>query len=158
MYICKDCGAKVALSKVCSHYKNKHFCDCRCNRELLEKHPELFVTKGSGSTKKTETRILTARQKNGYEQRLRRIISIIEQKCDKQTYRGGKLFICYSCQEAKSSGKLLIDENGTRFHLCNEYYKYASSRLKDEKQGGTIVEILTPFGGQPWYHRWKGHP
>lgn len=101
MYICKDCGAKVALSKVCSHYKNKHFCDCRCNRELLEKHPELFVTKGSSSTKKTETRILTARQKNGYEQRLRRIISIIEQKCDKQTYRVGKLFICYACQETK---------------------------------------------------------
>ena len=81
--------------------KNKHFCDCRCNRELLEKHPELFVTKGSSSTKKTETRILTARQKNGYEQRLRRIISIIEQKCDKQTYRVGKLFICYACQETK---------------------------------------------------------
>ena len=149
MYICKDCGAKVALPKVCSHYENKHFGDWRCNRELLEKHPELFVTKGSSSTKKTETRILTARQKNGYEQRLRRIISIIEQKCDKQTYRGGKLFICYACQETKSSGKLLIDENGTRFHLCNECYKDASNRLKDEKQGGTIVEILTHFGGQP---------
>ena len=82
----------------------------------------------------------------------------MEQKCDKQTYRGGKLFICYACQETKSSGKLLIDENGTRFHLCNECYKDASNRLKDEKQGGTIVEILTPFGGQPGYHRGKGHP
>lgn len=155
--ICFECH-KVISGSVVDHYRNNHFGTYMANGEdLLRRAIDKFAPEG-GTVEAKEIRIRKAKksvQKNvsealSLQQRdphlrnnAKMVRSLIDSKCDTQTYRAGKVFICDVCGRPRTSGKRILSIM-LRYTVCYDCFN-SIKKSCPQKRGNKHFYINTPM-------------
>ena len=154
---CIECN-KIIGGSVLDHYRNCHYGTYLANGEdKFLRFPNAFApesksAEGQAITKRVAQRkidkkvseVSSAQQRDPqYRARVKMVKSLIDSKCDVQTYRAGKDFVCDVCQKTRSTGKRLLTLI-LRYTVCYDCYN-TIKKANPQKRGNKHFYINTPM-------------
>lgn len=154
---CIECG-KIISSSVLDHYKDNHIGTyLRNGEDKFIRFPDAFAPEGKSAAgqaikkqvakrkvEKTVNDVSLAQQRDPeYRARVKMIRTLLSSKCDVQTYRAGKTFVCDVCQRTRTSGKRLLTLL-LRYTVCYDCYN-TIKKANPQKRGNKHFYINTPM-------------
>lgn len=154
---CIECG-RIISGSVLDHYRDNHYGTyLRNGEDKFIRFPDAFAPEGKSAegqtiTERVEKRkieqtvneVSSAQQRDPqYRARVKMVKSLIDSKCDVQTYRAGKTFVCDVCQKTRSTGKRLLSLI-LRYTVCYDCYN-TIKKADPQKRGNKHFYINTPM-------------
>lgn len=154
---CFECG-KIISGSVVDHYRNCHYGTYLANgEEKIIRFADKFAPEG-GTAEAKEIRIRKAQKEiqkkvkeasleKSHDPRFRSnanmVRSLLDSKCDVQTYRAGKVFICDVCGRSRTTGKRILSIV-LKYTVCYDCYN-TIKKANPQKRGNKHFYINTPM-------------